>query len=233
VLRAGLRDVAEAVSAEAGAAITRFTKALVAPIIELVGWEPREGDGPNMPLLRALVLRTAATCGSSDVVKRCLDLFDSASAGATIAADLRALVYNTVAAEGGESRWKIIRKLSCEASSSEEQRRLLAALGRSSSPALLSATLDMMLGACLLAQTAVCCVPTVQRASPTCGCCPGTEVRSQDAVFLIASVASNPGVAGRQLAWSFFKDNWEALRIRFGGGLESLRTRFTSVMALG
>ena len=43
-------------------------------------------------------------------------------------------------------------------------------------------------------------------------------MRSQDAVFLISSVASNPGETGRRLAWDFLKSNWASMHKRFGGG---------------
>jgi hypothetical protein len=149
----GLRDLAEAVSTEAGSAMKRFTRELVAPVVEFVGWEARRGEDSNAPLLRAMVLRTAAMCGVTGVVERCLALFDAYAAGGAaatpIAADMRALVYNTVAAEGGEARWRLLKQLFSSATSSEEQRRLMASLGRASAPALLSATLDMMLGACV------------------------------------------------------------------------------------
>lgn len=42
------------------------------------------------------------------------------------------------------------------------------------------------------------------------------EVRAQDFVCVIASVANNP--LGRDLAWSFFKDNWKFLSEKFQGG---------------
>lgn len=42
------------------------------------------------------------------------------------------------------------------------------------------------------------------------------EVRSQDSVFVIISVANN--VLGRNLAWEFFKENWSELMNRYQGG---------------
>lgn len=42
------------------------------------------------------------------------------------------------------------------------------------------------------------------------------EVRSQDTVFVIASVALNSN--GRDLAWQFFKDNWDKISERYTGG---------------
>lgn len=42
------------------------------------------------------------------------------------------------------------------------------------------------------------------------------EVRAQDSVFVIASVAINP--LGRDLTWTFFKENWKILFNRYEGG---------------
>lgn len=39
------------------------------------------------------------------------------------------------------------------------------------------------------------------------------EVRSQDSVFVIASVSMNP--KGRDLTWEFFKSNWAVLLERY------------------
>lgn len=42
------------------------------------------------------------------------------------------------------------------------------------------------------------------------------EVRAQDAVFVIASVAINP--LGRDLSWTYFKENWKILLNQYQGG---------------
>jgi puromycin-sensitive aminopeptidase len=42
------------------------------------------------------------------------------------------------------------------------------------------------------------------------------EVRAQDAVFVIASVAINP--LGRDLTWTYFKENWKILLNQYQGG---------------
>lgn len=42
------------------------------------------------------------------------------------------------------------------------------------------------------------------------------EVRAQDSVFVIASVAINP--LGRDLSWTFFKENWKILLNQYQGG---------------
>lgn len=167
----GLSDIADTISPDVSAALSRFTAALFEPVVELVGWDAKPGglarefalsvvqgpscpscagEHPNTPLLRAMVLRTAAMNGSAAVISRCLSLFDD---GVTsIPADLRQFVYNTVSANGGEARWQRLRVMMKAATSSEEQRRLITALGRAASPALLSSTLEMMLGVLLLSR---------------------------------------------------------------------------------
>jgi hypothetical protein len=42
-------------------------------------------------------------------------------------------------------------------------------------------------------------------------------VRSQDAVFLVGSVASNPGPLGAATAWAFLRAHWATLHARYGG----------------
>jgi hypothetical protein len=44
----------------------------------------------------------------------------------------------------------------------------------------------------------------------------GSEVRSQDTVFVIAGVAANP--KGRELAWKFVQEKWTELFTRYDGG---------------
>lgn len=176
----------------ATAALDAYTQQLLCPIVSSVGWEASPGEHANTPLLRAMVLRQAAMAGEQAVVDKCLALFDAYAAGkGSISADLKQLVYNTAVASGGEGRWSAVYTLFKAATSSEEQRRLMTALGRASDSALLSKTLGMLLG---------------------------DEVRSQDSFILIGAVGSNPGDTGRRLAWNFLKTNWDALHKRLGGG---------------
>lgn len=42
------------------------------------------------------------------------------------------------------------------------------------------------------------------------------EVRAQDAVFVIISVAMNP--KGRDITWNYFKENWKILMDQYQGG---------------
>lgn len=201
----GVVSAAEGTGAGLPDALASFKRALLQPVVAAVGWEARPGEEPNAPLLRAMVLRSAAMAGDAGVVSECLRRFDAYAsaalaagtggtvpADASIPADLRALVYNTAAAEaqGGEERWASLRSLLAASTLSEEQRRLMTALGRSAHPSLLQRALDMALA--------------------------GEEVRSQDAVFLVGAVASNPGPTGRTLAWRWLRDGWAELYAKMG-----------------
>lgn len=195
-----LQSSAEAVSQQLHDTVTSFMRALLQPVVAWVGWEAREGEDPNTPLLRALVLRMAAMAGQREVVAECLRRFDVYASAAlaseggagpvnvsvAIAPDLRQTVYNTAAAEkeGCEARWKQLHALFIAAKLSEEQRRLMTALGRAAEPALLQRALDMVMSG---------------------------EVRSQDAVFLVAAVGSNPGPTGRNLTWGWLKGGWDSI----------------------
>ena len=48
-----------------------------------------------------------------------------------------------------------------------------------------------------------------------------SEVRSQDTVFAISSVSSSK--AGRDLAWNYFRDNWDVFNERFKGAFLLVR----------
>jgi len=187
-----VKAAAETVSAATAAGLDAFTRALLAPVVALVGWEAAAGEAPNTPLLRATVLRVACVAGDAATRDTALALFDAyAAGGKAIPADLRQLVYNTAASHGGGGRWEALLRLFKAATMSEEQRRLMTALGRASDPALLARAIGLMMT---------------------------DDVRVQDAVFLLASVASNPGDAGRTLAWEFISGRWEEAHKRFGGG---------------
>jgi puromycin-sensitive aminopeptidase len=187
-----LRTSAASLGADAVGAMDEYTRYLLARIVARVGWEAKAGEHPNTALLRALVLRIAAMANDAPVVAEALARFDAYAAGkGGIAADLKQLVYNTAASHGGAGRWEALLKLYKAASMSEEQRRLLTALGRAADPALLQRTLGMTLT---------------------------EEVRSQDAAFVFMAVASNPGEGGRAAAWAFLKGHWDAVKARMGGG---------------
>lgn len=181
-------------SASIGGKLAEETKAfaskLLGPIVQLVGWTPKEGEAANTALLRAAVLRTAAAAGDEAVVAECLKRFDAyaVDAGATspLSADLKQLIYSTVGMSGGAARWQKMHDLLKATDSSEEQRRLITGLGKAANDAtLLRRCLAMALDG---------------------------EVKSQDVPFLVGAVSSNPGELGRSLTWQWLVEGWGKMR---------------------
>jgi puromycin-sensitive aminopeptidase len=107
---------------------------------------------------------------------------------ATLHPDLRGVVYNLVAQQADAATYETLWDLQRKAALQEEQVRLLVALSHPREEQLLKETL---------------------RRSLT------DAVRSQDAVIVIASVATSRPSVGRDLAWSFVKDNWDELYRRY------------------
>ena len=124
----GLGELKEAADAlgEAGAFFTPWLRALLQPVVALVGFDAKAGEHSNVALLRALVLRYAAVCGMQTVVAECLARFDAYEVrGAPLAADLKQLVC--VAPRGRrEARARAAAALSRARSRAHLPRRLTA-----------------------------------------------------------------------------------------------------------
>ena len=142
-------------------------------------------------LLRSLVFTRLGKAGDQEVRKEAKRRFDShANGGAKLSPDIRAAVYTCVACCGEEEDFNTMLRLFKAAELHEEKERI-ARNGLASFPtsAILSRVLEFAVG---------------------------PEVRAQDSVHLIGSVARNR--AGRDLAWQFFKDNFAMLKSRYESG---------------
>ncbi|KAL4707702.1 hypothetical protein ACJJTC_014883 [Scirpophaga incertulas] len=111
------------------------------------------------------------------------------SGAATLPADLRSACYRAVLAGADEPAFQRFLQLYRAADLHEEKDRVSRALGAVRDPHLLRRVLDFAVS---------------------------DEVRSQDTVFVIVSVAVSKN--GRDLAWQFFKDNWQKFMDRYQGG---------------
>jgi aminopeptidase N len=106
-----------------------------------------------------------------------------------IRADLRSVVYSIVAANGGEKEWKNFSKLYKTEKMHEEKNRYGNAMTMFKDKDLLSKTLEFALS---------------------------SDVRVQDAPSIIISTWSN--TMGRDITWSFVKNNWKTIVARYGDG---------------
>jgi puromycin-sensitive aminopeptidase len=154
-----------------------------------VGWDAKTGEGHLDALKRTTVLLRLGHHGEPWALDEASKRFARfLKDPATLPPDLRAVVYSLTAQGADESTYESLWDLKRKAALQEEQVRLLLALTYPRDPRLLQETL---------------------RRSLT------DEVRSQDAVLVITSVASARPSVGRDLAWNFVEANWDELYRRY------------------
>ncbi|XP_026480740.1 puromycin-sensitive aminopeptidase [Ctenocephalides felis] len=155
-----------------------------------VSWEGVKGESHLDTLLRSLVLNRLVALNDDGTVKEAKTRFENyLSSKAPLVADLRNVCYRAVLQDADEKTFNNMLAEYRKADLHEEKVRILRALGVIKNPELLSKVLQFSLS---------------------------EEVRTQDTVFVVISVASNP--AGRELAWKFFQDNFKLLNERYSGG---------------
>ncbi|XP_046484591.1 puromycin-sensitive aminopeptidase isoform X1 [Neodiprion pinetum] len=178
-----------------------FGRSLMKDIGSKLGWDPKPNESHLDTLLRSLVLGRLAALNDAETIEEAKKRFEAHVSGARIlAADLRSPVYRAVLSVGGADTYATMLKLYREADLHEEKDRISRALGAIKDEKLLKQVLEFAMS---------------------------SEVRAQDTVFVIMSVAMT--YKGRILAWAFFKDNWKVLMDRYDGGfLLSRLVKFTT-----
>ncbi|XP_073968531.1 puromycin-sensitive aminopeptidase [Rhodnius prolixus] len=171
-------------------AFKRFGQQVFKPIGEKLGWEQIPNESHLDTLLRSLVLSRLGWYGDAEVIAEAKKRFKAHVSGeCIIPADLRAAVYKAVLSVGDEDTYNTMIKLYRDESLQEEKDRIYRALGAIGDKKILAKVLDFAMS---------------------------DEVRSQDKVFVIISVAMTK--VGRELAWEFLKTNWVELLNRYEGG---------------
>jgi puromycin-sensitive aminopeptidase len=167
-----------------------FAGSLFQQVVEQVGWDAKIGEGHLDSLLRTTVLGQAGAYGNPQVISEAQSRFGRfLSDPASRHPDLRGVVYGLNAQQGDESTYDTLWQLEKNADLHEERMRLLGALTRFQQTELLQDVLERSMS---------------------------SEVRSQDSVLVLISVAGNRH--GKELAWEFIKTNWEELDRRYGRG---------------
>ncbi len=167
-----------------------YARGLYERIAGQVGWDAGPDEGHLDSLRRGVVLGQFGGYGDPGTIAEAKGRFgrylDDQS---SLHPDLKGVVYGLVAQEGDESTYDTMWRLEREADLHEERMRLLGALTRFQSRELLSDMLERSLS---------------------------DEVRSQDTVLVVVSLAGNR--YGKDLAWEFIKENWEEFDRRYGRG---------------
>ncbi|XP_034944824.1 puromycin-sensitive aminopeptidase [Chelonus insularis] len=167
-----------------------FGRTLLKDITRKLGWDSHPGESHLNNLLRSLVLNRMAIFKDTDIIEEAKKRFElHITKKLPLVADLRTPVYRAVLSVGDINTYEAMIKLYTEADLHEEKDRILRALGTISDRTLLNKVLDFAMS---------------------------DQVRAQDTVFAIMSVALN--IKGRDLAWEFLKNNWHILMNRYDGG---------------
>ncbi len=166
----------------------KFALELFNPITKKIGWNKIKGEDHSHTFLRSLSLSYAGFYGNKDVILEAQKRFKNRSKN-PIEADIRSVTYSIVAHNGGIKEWKEFQKLHLNTEMHEEKERYVRALALFKDKELLKKTLAYALS---------------------------VNVRNQDAPHLITAVWRNS--YGKDIAWSFVKNNWKVILKRFGEG---------------
>ncbi|XP_073947125.1 puromycin-sensitive aminopeptidase [Choristoneura fumiferana] len=170
--------------------LKNYGRRLFTPVTRRLGWEAGEKESHLDTLLRSLVLNKMISFEDPETIKEAKNRFEKHVSGAcTLPADLRSACYRAVLAEADEPTFQRFLQLYRSADLHEEKDRISRALGAVRDPQLLNKVLEFAVS---------------------------DEVRAQDTVFVIVSVAVSRN--GRDLAWQFFKDHWQEFMDRYQGG---------------
>ncbi|XP_047026793.1 puromycin-sensitive aminopeptidase [Helicoverpa zea] len=170
--------------------LKNYGRKLFSNITRKLGWDAEEKESHLDTLLRSLVLNKMISFEDPDTIKEAKSRFEKHISGAcTLPADLRSACYRAVLADADDATFQRFLALYRAADLHEEKDRISRALGAVNDVALLNKVLDFAIS---------------------------DEVRSQDTVFVIVSVAVSKN--GRDLAWQFFKDHWQQFMDRYQGG---------------
>ena len=190
-LSSNLRDI-DVLLANEGTRDTyqSFAQAIFRSAVERVGWDAASGEGHLDALVRSTVLSQAGSYGDIEVLDYARQRFTRyVEDPAAIHPDLRGVVLSLTGQTGDRAIYDQLWRMENETALQEEKIRLLLALTRFTDLELLRETLERSLS---------------------------EEVRIQDTISVVTGVASNH--RGRDLAWSFIKDNWAEFDRRYGSG---------------
>jgi len=157
----------------------------LAPILKDVGWEPKPGESDEQSTLRARVFNALGyDARDPEVLAQARKIADKALDNpASVNRELAASAFRLAALTGDQTFYERMKAQLKNAKSPEEYYIALSTLARFEDPKLLQRTLDYAVS---------------------------SDVRSQDALGLIARVMSNP--AGEKLAWDFVLTHWDAVQ---------------------
>ena len=170
-----------------------FTRSLLRPLFDEVGFTAARGDTDDLRSLRAVLIGALGTIGQDrDVIAQSRAALDrSLSGGAPLEPTVAGAIVKTAATHGDAKLFDTLAAAADRAASPEEQYRYLYALGDFRDAALLERGLERSL-------------------TP--------QLRSQDTAIYLAQFLVNP--VARSRAWTFVREHWTVLepKVTISGG---------------
>ncbi len=165
-----------------------YALSLWSPLSKRMGWDHKKGEDHSQTFLRNLALSQASYYGDKNITKEAKKIFKNRNK-LPIRADIRGVIYNIIALNGGEKEWKLFEKMYKKEEFHEEKERFARALTIFKDEKLLLKTLDFAIS---------------------------NNVRNQDTPQMIAQVWQNS--YGKNLTWKFIKKNWKTILKNYGEG---------------
>ena len=157
-----------------------------APVGEQLGWSPQPNDSEEQRARRADLLALAGDVGRDPkLLKLSRQLTDQALRGETVDPTLIYPALRIAARDGDAALYDAVQKRAQSATSPEDSLRFMQALGNFRAPALVQRSLEFALS---------------------------SQVRAQDAPFLIGRLMSNPDT--RDQTWDFIRQHWQQVEAK-------------------
>ncbi|HEY4526761.1 MAG TPA: M1 family metallopeptidase [Candidatus Paceibacterota bacterium] len=171
-----------------GGQFEQHALSMFAEIGKKIYWDGQPKDH-SKALLKVLILEHLGKYGDPKTIARARKMFSTVSETTNrIPADLRGVVYNTIARNGGTKEYAKLMRMYKRETLHEEKNRLGRALGHFRQKNLLQKALEFAVS---------------------------KDVRPQDCVRMIGVATANPD--GTDIAWSFIKKNWKTFQKRYTG----------------
>ena len=177
-----------------------FARKIVMGLYEKVGWEAKPTDGHLGVLLRGMLIGLLGNfCYDDESVateaSRRFALFQQNHADMkSLPSDMRSSVFKIVLKNGGAQEYQEVKAYFGQATDNAERKHVLGALGHTMDSKLKQSTLEWTISG---------------------------EIKLQDFFYPLGSVRSSSR-EGRQIAWTFFQQNFKAIKDMIGSASPSL-----------
>lgn len=169
---------------------SKFAKGVVLPLVEKVGWDPKQEDGHLTSLLRGLMVGLLCqfcaddTDVAKEVSKKCEAFFEDPKTSKALSPDIKQSAFDIYLKNGGKKEYDTVKAYFYVAENNAERKLVLNSLGSISEEKLKVETLDWT----------------------TSG-----EIKLQDFFYAIGSVSTS-GKEGRNIAWEYFQEHHKRIQ---------------------